>query len=182
MRIVSGYLKGRRLFPPKNFKARPTTDTAKEALFNILYHSIEFEELNVLDLFAGTGAISYEFASRGVKSVTAIEKDFFHFKFIKDCVSELLLENIVYPIKADVFYYLANTQNQQFDLIFADPPFDFIKFDEVVPAVLNSSLLKPQGLFILEHGPTRNFSEHPEFRQIRKYGKVHFSFFEKNKH
>lgn len=177
MRIVSGSFKGRRFSPPKNFRARPTTDTAREALFNILANNIDFEELEVLDLFGGTGAISLEFASRGAKAVTCIEKDFHHQKFIRQCVQDLKLESIIQVIKADVFTVLTKGELKPCPLIFADPPFDLRNFDKVLPAVLDSSLLINEGLFILEHGPDRKYNTHPAFEQLRSYGKVNFSFF-----
>lgn len=177
MRIVSGSLKGRRFSPPKNFKARPTTDTAREALFNILGNILDFEDLKILDLFGGTGAISLEFASRGAHSVSCVEKNFHHQKFIRQCVQELGLESTVQVIKADVFTVLAKSALPPFDLIFADPPFDLRDFERVLPAVLDSGLLQHGGRFILEHGPDRNYSAHPAFEQLRNYGKVNFSFF-----
>jgi 16S rRNA (guanine966-N2)-methyltransferase len=181
MRIVGGELKGRRFSPPKNFKARPTTDTARESLFNILANYYDFEELSVLDLFGGTGAISFEFASRGVPQVTCVENNYHHYSFIKKCIHELDLTSVVQPLKADVFTYLNKGVIHPVRLIFADPPFDLPQFDKVLPTVLESGFLTPDGLFILEHGPGNDFSSSPFFRQLRKYGKVHFSFFECHK-
>ena len=180
MRIVGGALKGRRFSPPKNFRARPTTDTARESLFNILANHYYFEELSVLDLFSGTGAISFEFASRGVVQITCVEKDYHHYSFIKKCIKELNLESVIQPLKADVFTFLTKGVISPVRLIFADPPFDLPHFDKVLPAVLESGLLAPEGLLILEHGPQNDFSSHPAFQQLRKYGKVHFSFFGKH--
>jgi 16S rRNA (guanine966-N2)-methyltransferase len=177
MRIVSGSLKGRRFSPPKSFRARPTTDTARESLFNILGHTLDFEDMAVLDLFSGTGAISYEFASRGCLLVTSVEKDFHHFKFIQKCVEELELTEIIKPVKADVFTFLKSDLNAHYDIVFADPPFELRGFEEVVEAVMSSNVLKEEGLFILEHGPQRDFTKHSHFTQVRKYGKVCFSFF-----
>lgn len=180
MRIVGGELKGRRFSPPKNFRARPTTDTARESLFNILANHYFFEELTVLDLFSGTGAISFEFASRGVQKITCVEKDYHHYSFIKKCIQELNLESVIQPLKADVFTFLTKEAIGPVRLIFADPPFDLPHFEAVLPAVLNSGLLAPEGLFILEHGPQNDYGSHPDFQQLRKYGKVHFSFFGKH--
>lgn len=177
MRIVSGKLKGRRFSPPKSFRARPTTDTARESLFNILANTIDFDEINVLDLFSGTGAISYEFASRGCPKVTSVEKDFHHLKFIQKCIQELDLDGVIHPVKADVFSFINHAVKADYDLIFADPPFELNDFEKAVPAVLNSGILKPGGLFILEHGPQRDYSSLEQFDQLRKYGKVCFSFF-----
>ncbi|ASB50822.1 RsmD family RNA methyltransferase [Alkalitalea saponilacus] len=177
MRIVSGYLKGRRFSPPKNFRARPTTDTARESLFNILANIIDFESVDILDLFSGTGAISFEFASRGANSVTLVEKNYHHYSFIRKCIDELELNEVIKPVKTDVFTYLDHVSDQQYDIIFADPPFDLKEFEKIVPAVLDRNLLKTDGIFILEHGPDKNFSDFANFNQQRKYGKVCFSFF-----
>ena len=177
MRIIGGSLKGRRFSPPKNFKARPTTDAARESLFNILANLYDFEELSVLDLFSGTGAISFEFASRGAFHITCVEKDYQHYNFIQKCISELDLADVIQPVKADVFSFLTKGVIPPVQLIFADPPFDLLHFDKVLPAVLESGLLAPEGLFILEHGPQNTYASHPGFQQLRKYGKVHFSFF-----
>lgn len=177
MRIISGTLKGRRLSPPKNFRARPTTDTAREALFNVLSHSLEMEELKVLDLFSGTGAISYEFASRGSVEVISIEKDSHHQKFIQKTVEEFDLTSIINSYRADVFKYLNHAPKAYFDLVFADPPFDLPEFDRVHAAILQSDVLAEGGIFILEHGSNQDYSHHPNFQNIRKYGKVNFTFF-----
>lgn len=177
MRIVGGSLKGRRFSPPKQFRARPTTDTAREALFNILTNHIDFEESSVIDLFAGTGAISLEFASRGVRQITSVEKDFHHFSFIRKCVAELGLEETISIVKSDVFNFLKHKGVAPASLIFADPPFDMPSFETILAAILDSGLLLPDGLLIIEHSSKNDFSGHHEFISLRKYGKVHFSFF-----
>jgi 16S rRNA (guanine(966)-N(2))-methyltransferase RsmD len=177
MRIVGGMLKGRRFSPPKNFRARPTTDTAKESLFNILSNFIDFEDIKVLDLFSGTGSISYEFASRGCKEITSVEKDFFHHKFICKCVDELKLRHVIKPVKQDVFTFLEKTETSSFDLIFADPPFNLPNLDMLPKIILESGLLKKEGYFIFEHGAGHDFSELAGFWQTRSYGSVRFSFF-----
>lgn len=177
MRIVSGVLKGRLFNPPTNFKARPTTDIAKESLFNILNNFIDYESTNVLDLFSGTGSISYEFASRGCPSVISVEKNFHHFKFIKKCIDDFKLDNIIKPLNTDVFIYLTKVTGQTFDLIYADPPFDLTSLDKIPDIVMESNILKNDGLFILEHGANNNFENHKNFSQMRKYGKVCFTFF-----
>lgn len=177
MRVVSGTLKGRRFTPPSNFKARPTTDTAREALFNILAHSLDFEGMAVLDLFAGTGAISYEFASRGCSNITLVEMQMQNFSFIQKCTREFGLTNIIKLVKGDAFNFIEKSAKYSYDLIFADPPFDLREFDRVVPAILNSNILKPDGVFIIEHGTNYDYSSSPCFVQTRKYGKVCFTFF-----
>jgi 16S rRNA (guanine(966)-N(2))-methyltransferase RsmD len=176
MRIVSGSLKGRRFSPPSSFKARPTTDQARESLFNILNNIIDFEEQTVLDLFSGTGAMSYEFASRGCQSVTAIEKNFAHFNFIRKTSKDLGLENSIHIIKSDVFKYLTRAL-EQYTLIFADPPFNLPQLKDIPHSVMASSCLHKNGIFILEHGPDQNFEKNEYFWQVRHYGKVNFSFF-----
>jgi 16S rRNA (guanine(966)-N(2))-methyltransferase RsmD len=177
MRIVSGKLKGRRFSPPSSFKARPTTDQARESLFNILNNLISFEEQEVLDLFGGTGAMSYEFASRGAISVTTVEKSFPHFRFIKTTSETLGLSNELRIVKSDVFKFLPK-DTHRYTLIFADPPFSLPDLKELPLLVMNSGRLSPNGLFILEHGPDHNFKNHPFFWQQRNYGKVNFSFFQ----
>jgi 16S rRNA (guanine966-N2)-methyltransferase len=176
MRVVSGKLKGRRFSPPSSFKARPTTDQARESLFNILNNLIDIRDQVVLDLFGGTGAISYEFASRGCCSVTSIEKNYTHFKFIQKTASDFNLTPRLKVIKADVFKFISRKQGK-FSLIFADPPFNLPQIPELPSLILNSGMLAPQGLFILEHGPNYNFNNEPFFWQMRRYGKVNFSFF-----
>ncbi len=176
MRIVSGKLKGRRFSPPPSFKARPTTDQARESLFNILNNFLDFEEQTVLDLFGGTGAMSYEFASRGSISVTTVEKSFPHFKFIKTTSEVLGLSDEIRIVKSDVFKFLQKDSNT-YSLIFADPPFNLPDLAKIPELVMNSGLLNREGLFILEHGPDQNFDNNPLFQQKRNYGKVNFSFF-----
>lgn len=177
MRIVGGEYKGRLFNPGKSFKARPTTDMAKESLFNILQNQIDFEAIKVLDLFSGTGSISFEFASRGCTDITSVELNFQHHRFIKEVI-EKLGEKSIKAIKANAFQYCSKT-DQSFDLIFADPPYDHKQFAEVPQLVLNGNLLKPDGLFILEHSKNYDFSALPGFIEVRNYGSVHFSFFRK---
>ena len=177
MRIISGQLKGRAINPPRNLRARPTTDFAKENLFNVLQNLVEFEECDVLDLFAGTGSISYEFASRGVKSVTSVEINAVHHNFIRRTAQELGIKNL-YAVKANAFLYLKSC-TKQFDLIFSDAPYDLEQSEEIIPLVLESDLLAEGGIFIFEHSKEKNFSEHPFFWQLRSYGSVQFSFFKK---
>lgn len=179
MRIVGGKYKGRRFDPGKKFKARPTTDMAKESLFNILQNQLDFEELKVLDLFSGTGSISFEFASRGCTDITAVEVNFSHVNFIKETI-EKLKETSIKVIKTNAFVF-AERMNEQYDLIFADPPYDHRKFPEVADLIFRNAMLKEGGLFILEHSSTYDFSKLPQFELLRKYGSVNFSFFRNSK-
>jgi 16S rRNA (guanine(966)-N(2))-methyltransferase RsmD len=177
MRIVGGKYKGRIFIPGKNFRARPTTDIAKEGLFNILENRYDFSDKTVLDIFSGSGSIGYEFISRGCKEAVLVEKDFVHHRFILNVLEKLKIENVkIY--KTDVFLFL-RTFKGNFDFIFADPPFDIKNFTEIPDAVLKTNLLNENGLFILEHPKEYSFSNHPFFKENRKYGKVNFSFFEK---
>ena len=177
MRIISGIYRGKQIRPPKNFKARPTTDFAKESLFNILQHRYDWEDMEVLDLFSGTGSMSYEFASRGVKSVVAVELFQSHYKFIRQTCRQLDMDQVT-VIRGDVFKYLKKPY-QSFDLIFADPPFDHPLLAELPDLVLSTSILEQEGLFILEHPSHYSFTAHPHYLQMRKYGGVHFTLFTK---
>ena len=177
MRIVSGKYRGRAINPPKNLRARPTTDFAKENLFNVLGNLVDFEECDVLDLFAGTGSISYEFASRGVHSVTSVEINPVHYNFIKKTAADLGIDNL-FAVKANVFLYLKSCA-KQFDLIFSDAPYDLEGSEEVIRLVLERDLLKPDGFLVFEHSKNINFSSDPHFWQSRSYGSVQFSFFKK---
>ena len=176
MRIISGILKGKRLFAPTKLPVRPTTDMAKEALFNILNHQFSLENMVVLDLFSGTGNIAYEFASRGAKQITAIDQDTGCVQFIKKTNHELDLNLQV--LKSDVFIYLNKTK-ATFDLIFADPPYNLpIKDFEKIPSlVFENNILNQDGLLVIEHSSKMNFSLLPNFEITRKYGGSSFSFF-----
>jgi 16S rRNA (guanine(966)-N(2))-methyltransferase RsmD len=177
MRIVGGKYKGRIFKPNKKFKARPTTDIAKEGLFNILENRYEFSNKNVLDLFSGTGSIGYEFLSHGCEKATLVENNYNHYRYILDVVETLKIENVT-VFKADVFKFVKKTPDK-FNIIFADPPFDLPRFKEVPDAILETDILAPEALFILEHPKEYSFTSHPNFKELRKYGKVNFSFFEK---
>ena len=177
MRIISGKFRGRAINPPKNLRARPTTDFAKENLFNILTNLIDFEECTVLDLFAGTGSISYEFASRGVKSVTAVEINAVHHNFIRNTARDLGADNI-FAVKANVFLYLKSCP-KRFDVVFSDAPYALEGVEDVVDLVLSGEILAEDGIFIFEHSEKYNFENHPFFWQSRSYGSVQFSFFKK---
>jgi len=175
MRIVSGIFKGRIIHPPGHFRGRPTTDMAKEGLFNILSNRFEFQEISVLDLFSGSGNISFEFASRGCVSITSVEKDPFHYRFIRKVISDMDLK--IAAIHGDAFQFLKKTQ-QKFDLIFADPPFDLPELESVPFIVFSGDLLHENGILILEHSNDHDFSSLPQFTGVRKYGHIRFSFFQ----
>lgn len=177
MRIISGKYRGRAINPPRNLRARPTTDFAKENLFNVLNNVVDYEQVDVLDLFAGTGSISYEFASRGAKSVTSVEINAVHYNFIKSTAAALDIENM-YVVKANAFLYLKSC-NKQFDVIFSDAPYDLEGSEEIVNLVLEHNLLREEGIFIFEHSDKLDFSSRNEFWQLRSYGSVQFSFFKK---
>lgn len=176
MRIISGRCKGHRFNPPSNITARPTTDFAKESLFNVLNNRVDFEELSVLDLFSGTGGISFEFASRECPSITAVEMNKQHAYFIRKVIADLKFDAINL-IQGDVFKYLKNC-SAKFDLIFADPPYELPTLDALPDLIFEQSLLKEGGVFILEHPSKKNFGSHPHFVEHRNYGNVNFSFFE----
>ena len=175
MRIISGRYKGRAIHPPTNLRARPTTDFAKENLFNVLNNLVDYASCDVLDLFAGTGSISYEFASRGARSVTSVELNPVHYQFIRQTAAQLGLEHF-YPVKANVFRYLTSCP-KQFDVIFSDAPYDLANSEQVVATIFARNLLRPEGLLIFEHSKHMDFSAYPEFWQLRSYGSVQFSFF-----
>ncbi|MBR4854618.1 MAG: RsmD family RNA methyltransferase [Alistipes sp.] len=177
MRIISGTLGGRMINPPKNLRARPTTDFAKENLFNVLGNMVDFEEIDVLDLFAGTGSISYEFASRGAKSVTSVEINAVHYNFIRSTAKSFGLSNL-HPVKANVFLYVKSCP-KQFDVIFSDAPYDLEGSEQVVADVFEKGLLKDEGILIFEHSKSLDFSSHPNFLRLRSYGSVQFSIFKK---
>ena len=175
MRIVSGKFKGIRFEPPRDITARPTTDFAKESLFNILDNIIDFDGIRVLDLFAGTGSISYEFVSRGARSVTGIEMNTKQIDFIKRTCTRLKIDNL-HVYRSDVFKYIAKC-SERYDVVFADPPYQMNNIDELLAAVVGNSLLTDDGIFILEHNRLHSFADHPNLIDSRKYGNVHFSLF-----
>ena len=177
MRIISGKYRGRTIVPPRNLRARPTTDFAKENLFNVLVNLVDFEELDVLDLFSGTGSISYEFASREARSVTSVEVNSVHHNFIRQTAKELKFENF-YAVKANVFLYLKSC-TKQFDLIFSDAPYDLEGSEEVIRLVFERDLLADDGILIFEHSKDQDVSNFPNYWQTRSYGSVQFSFFRK---
>lgn len=178
MRIISGKYGRRRFDVPTSITARPTTDMARENLFNVLSGVIDLEGLTVLDLFAGTGAMSFEFLSRGAAHVTAVEKARVQADFIKRVQGQLGDPNLTL-VRGDVFKFVA-TCRQSFDVIFADPPYDLPRFADVPRLVLDSPLVHDGTLFIMEHPREHDFSALPHFAQQRVYGKVNFSLFEIN--
>lgn len=176
MRIVGGEHGGRRFTPPTNMPyTRPTTDIAKEGLFNILQHKLDFSTMRSLDLFGGTGSISYELASRGVDDCTVVEKDVQMFQFIKKTADSLKLENFK-VIKSDVFKFI-NSCNEQFDFIFAGPPYALTTIDELPKLIMGKKMVKEGGLFVLEHTPRNDYKSYPHFHSERNYGTTVFSFF-----
>lgn len=176
MRIIKGKLKSRRFDAPKSFPSRPTTDFAKEGLFNILNNRIDLDGIEVLDLCAGTGNISLEFASQGAKSVLSVDQNYNCVKFIRDTAKKFEVDDIVSVVKSDVVKY-AGQCLLKFDLIFSDPPFADKFHEDLVNTILSRQLLKPDGWLIIEHGRQTNLESHPNFVEMRKFGNVHFSFF-----
>ena len=190
MRIISGTYGGRRLSPPKNITARPTTDFAKESLFNLLNNRLDFEGIDMLDLFAGTGGIGIECVSRGARSVTAVEIAHVQQNWIIACCKQLGIRNLS-VIRGDVFKFLSACRTQ-YDLIFADPPYALDRIAELPDIILPSrdenqgadknrgavTILKEDGWLVIEHGKDTDFTSHPRHVETRTYGSVHFSFFQ----
>ena len=176
MRIIGGKLKGKTVLPPAGYKARPTTDYAKEGLFNILDNEYEFEDLKVLDLFGGTGSIAFEFASRGAARVYCVEMTRENASFIKTEAARLGLANVT-MVRDNVFDFLPICR-EKFDIVFADPPYALEGLNGLPDLVLSLDILHPGCYFILEHGGEYSFKDHPHFVKERTYGRVHFSFFE----
>lgn len=181
MRIITGKYKGRHFDIPRTFKARPTTDFAKENIFNVLVQYVDFDGAEALDLFSGTGSISLELVSRGCSRVVSVELDRDHHRFIQDCMKKLTanseepIANII-PIRGDVFRFLKSCK-QQFDFIFADPPYALKELATLPDLMFERQVLKEEALFVLEHGKDYDFSEHPHFVEHRQYGSVNFSLF-----
>jgi 16S rRNA (guanine(966)-N(2))-methyltransferase RsmD len=175
LRIISGTLKSRRISAPKNLPVRPTTDRAKEGLFNIIQHQFDFSETAILDLFAGTGNISFEFASRGCENLTCVDSNFHCIKFIQKTITDLNLSGIK-AVKANAFSFIKNN-SKSYDLIFADPPYQLKEIETLPDLIFENNLLSDNGFFILEHPPQISFSEHPRLADHRVYGLVNFSFF-----
>ncbi len=175
MRIITGKYKGRHFDIPRTFKARPTTDFAKENIFNVLNGYLDFDGSSSLDLFAGTGSISLEMLSRGCAPVISVEADKEHAAFISQCMKKIgATDNIL--IRGDVFRFLKKC-HETFDFIFADPPYALDNLASIPSLIFEHELLKPNGIFVLEHGKTYDFSEEPHFVEHRSYGSVNFSLF-----
>jgi len=175
LRIISGTYKGRKIIAPSGLSVRPTTDQAKEAIFNIINNNFYFEELKVLDLFAGTGNISYEFCSRGAKEVLAVEMNHKCAAFIKKCAATLGMAELN-VVQSNVFKFLKHIDTT-FDLIFADPPYDMEGITTIPELVFSRKMLKDEGWLIIEHSRSIDFSTSPNFFEQRRYGKVNFSIF-----
>lgn len=178
MRIISGKYKSKRISAPKSLPVRPTTDMAKESLFNILNNLYYFDAISVLDLFSGTGNISYEFASRGTENITAVDANYGCVKFINQTAKEL--EATISTFKSDVYKFLEKTPLQT-DVIFADPPYDFEQkqFLKIVDTVFERNLLNDEGILIIEHSKHTDLSKHQKYSYNKRYGGNVFSFFEK---
>ena len=178
MRIISGKHKGRRLNAPKNLPVRPTTDMAKESLFNIINNNYYFEDISVLDLFSGTGNISYEFASRGTEDITAVDQHFGCIKYINQICKEF--DFSINTVKSDVYKFLEKTKIQV-DIIFADPPYNFTNADfaKIATIIFEKDLLKEDGILIIEHSKQTKLNDHPNFSKEKRYGGNVFSIFEK---
>ncbi len=175
MRIIRGKYGRRRFDVPNNISARPTTDFARENIFNVLENMIDLEGVVALDLFAGTGAVSFEFLSRECESVTTVEKSHVQFNFIRKVRDQLNVKNMTL-IKGDAFKFIETTK-QKFDVIFVDPPYDLPNFGEIPEKILSSELVKDGTIFVMEHSKNYDFSHLPHFDQHRTYGSVNFSIF-----
>ena len=176
MRIITGKYKGRHFEIPRSFKARPTTDFAKENIFNVLTGYLDFEGATALDLFSGTGSISLELTSRGCAHVISIEADRDHHRFIQQCLQKLG-ETEVTAIRGDVFRFIKSCK-QQFDFIFADPPYALKELPTIPSLIFEKNLLKEDGVLVFEHGKDHSFTDHPNFVEHRSYGSVNFSIFQ----
>lgn len=176
MRIVAGELGGRKIVPPSKMPyTRPTTDIAKEGLFNVIQNNLEIEELKTLDLFGGTGSISYELASRGAKDLTIVEKDEQMFSFIKKTAGDLKIAGFL-TVKMDVFRFIDQC-TERYDFIFAGPPYALQNIDDLPKFIFEKNLLNPSGWFILEHTPRNDYKKFPFYKSERKYGTTIFSIF-----
>ncbi|MEE1141369.1 MAG: 16S rRNA (guanine(966)-N(2))-methyltransferase RsmD [Prevotella sp.] len=175
MRIITGIYKGRHFDIPRSFKARPTTDFAKENIFNVLTQYVDFDGAEALDLFSGTGSISLELVSRGCQTVVSVEMDRDHHRFIQECLKKLNTK-VCIPIRGDVFRFVKSCR-QQFDFIFADPPYALKELPQIPDLVLQKGILKEDGIFVFEHGKDHDFSDHPNFIEHRQYGSVNFTLF-----
>ena len=182
MRIISGTYGGRRFEAPRNLQARPTTDLAKESLFNILQNRIDFDGITALDLFGGTGSITFELLSRGASQVTCVELAHQQQQFIRKVADTLHIGHELNLVRGDVFKFLKSqaaisSGDGRYDLVFADPPYALPELDTLPALVLDNQLLKTDGIFILEHGKDQVFTHVAGYQETRKYGAVHFSIF-----
>ena len=177
MRIISGKFRGKQIHPQSNLAVRPTTDFAKESLFNILNNLIDIEETRVLDLFSGTGSISFEFFSRGCQHVTAVDISHKSIAFIQRIAESMKAGNLK-AVRADALRFI-QIPGHSYNLVFADPPYEMEKIDTLPDKILGNPLLEENGWFILEHSRSYDFSQHPMFTEHRNYGNVNFSFFRK---
>ena len=176
MRIISGIHGGRRINPPAKMPyTRPTTDSAKEGLFNVIQNNLDIESLAVLDLFGGTGCISYELASRGAEDISIVEKDSSMYDFIKKTALELKFSNFL-VVKSDVFKFI-DTSTKQYDFIFAGPPYALATIDQLPIKIFEKNLLKPGGWFVLEHTPRNDYKKFANYKTERNYGTTIFSIF-----
>lgn len=175
MRIITGEYKGRHFDVPRSFKARPTTDFAKENIFNVLCQYVDFDGIAALDLFSGTGSISLELVSRGCERVVSVEMDRDHHRFIAECLKKLGTDRCI-PLRGDVFRFVKSCK-QKFDFIFADPPYALRNLPEIPDLIFEKNILADGGLFVFEHGKDNDFSQHPRFVEHRQYGSVNFSLF-----
>ena len=177
MRIIGGKFKGRRFDPPADkWPTRPTTDFAKEALFNILNNRLDFESVKMLDLFGGTGNHCYEFVSRGCTDATYVDKFPGCVQFVRKTAAELKIEPCLKIFQMDVFRFV-EFATEQYDYIFAGPPYGLPTIDIIPDLIFEKKLLRPEGLFVLEHNPHHKFLEHPNLVDVRNYGQTYFSFF-----
>ena len=179
IRIISGIYKGRRLKAPTNLPVRPTTDRAKEGLFNILRNRYDFDQLTALDLFCGTGNLSFELASRGCDKITAVDSNRNCIRFVEETAEKLGTESIL-AVRSEVQQYLKNT-SQKYSLIIADPPYDFDNYEDLLRSIFENSVLDEDGLCVIEHDSRENLEKLSGFTESRRYGNSSFSFFEKAK-
>lgn len=177
MRIVGGKYKGRKIEVSRSFDSRPTTDFAREALFNILNNHFDFENIKVLDLFGGTGSISLEMASRGCTDIDLVDINNNAVRYI-DKIADNMSIKAIHTVRMDVFRFIPVCK-KKYDIIFADPPYDLRRLDELPGLIFSNDLLIDEGWFILEHGKEHNFNKSPEWFDERRYGSVHFTFFRK---
>ncbi len=176
MRIVGGEFSGRRFSPPSGIPARPTTDVAKEGLFNTLENMLDLDGIKTCDIFGGTGSISYELASRGAADLTLIERDQESINFIKKTAKALGIDDRMHIIKGDVFRFMKQSRDH-YDFIFAGPPYALQNIDDLPLLVFEKAMLSPGGVFVLEHTPRNDYQQHPHFHRMKNYGTTVFSFF-----